>query len=158
MSVRVRHSRGQDGKGGKSAWKNGGKVEVFRKYPCLCWGCHLHIYECLSDRPSPERLVLPGIGRKRRRPPEAVKPLTSQYGHRAVSRGLRSFYGRSETRRGGRRPRPVIRPMRQGSTGVEVDSANEAKPQTGQSGTVDSAVGGVLGPTANQKSGRRPET
>jgi hypothetical protein len=54
-------------------------------------------------------------------------------------------------------PRPVNRLMRQGSTNVEVDSANEAKPQTGQSGTVDSAVGGVLGPTANQKSGRRPE-
>jgi hypothetical protein len=48
--------------------------------------------------------------------------------------------------------------MRQGSTGVEMDSADEAKPQTGQSGTADSAVGGVLGPTANQKSGRRPET
>jgi hypothetical protein len=101
----------------------------FSESTVFVWGaCHLHIYECLSDGPSPESSVLPDIGRKRRRPPEAVKPLTSQYSHRAVSRGLKSFYGRSETRRGGRRPRPVVRLIRQGLTSVEVDSANEAKP------------------------------
>jgi hypothetical protein len=89
--------------------------------------CHLHICECLSDGPSLESSIL-FTGGKRRRLPEAVKPLASQYGHRAVSRSLRPFYGHSETRRGGLRPRPVNRPIRQGLTGVEVDSANEAKP------------------------------
>jgi hypothetical protein len=132
----------------ESAWKNGGKVEVFRKYRVWARGGAIYIYERLLDGPSPESSVL-FIGRKRGRPPEAVKPRASQYGHRAVPRSLRFSRGHSETRRGGRHPRPVIRPMRQCSTGVEVDSANEAKPQTGQSGTVGSAIGGILGPTAN---------
>jgi hypothetical protein len=34
--------------------------------------------------------------------------------------------------------------MREGSTGVEVDSANEAKSQNGQCRMVDSAVGVIL--------------
>ena len=71
----------------ESELENSGKVEVFRKYRVWAGGgraCHLHVYECLSDGPSPESSVL-FIGGKRRRPPEAVQPLASQYSHRAMS-------------------------------------------------------------------------
>jgi hypothetical protein len=57
----------------------------------------IYIYINVIRQAIARELGLTGIGRKRRRLPKAAKPLTSQDSHRAVSRGLRSFYGHSET-------------------------------------------------------------